>query len=68
MAGRILMNSYRIMKTEMGWGLFKNGSVKASAEALTKKGLMKMTVTLIAGKAASVKVHNDNGSLQELRF
>lgn len=62
------MNSYRIMKTEMGWGLFKNGSVKPSAEALTKEGLVKMTASLIAGKAASVKVHNENGSFQELRF
>ncbi|WP_419178095.1 DUF2188 domain-containing protein [Pseudomonas syringae] len=62
------MNSYRIMKSKIGWALFKNGSVKPSAEAPTKEGLVKVTASLIAGKAASVKVHNENGSFQELRF
>lgn len=62
------MNSYRIMKTKMGWGLFRNGSVKPCAEAFTKEGLVKVTTLLITGKAASVKVHNENGTFQELRF
>lgn len=62
------MNSYRIMKTKVGWGLFRTGSVKLLAEASTKEGLMRMTAPLIVGKAASVKVHNENGTFQELRF
>jgi len=63
-----VMNSYRILRTKFGWGLFRTGSVKPLAEAQTKEGLVKMTAPLIAGKAASVKVHNENGSFQELRF
>ena len=62
------MNSYRIMKTKIGWGLFRNGSVKPLAEASTKDRLVKMTPPLIAGKAASVKIQNENGTFQELRF
>lgn len=38
------------------------------AEAPTKEGLVKMAAPFIAGKAASVKVHNENGTFQELRF
>ncbi|WP_443200824.1 DUF2188 domain-containing protein [Pseudomonas sp. Ag1] len=62
------MNSYRIVKTKIGWGLFRAGSVKPLAEADTKDGLVKIAAPLIAGKAASVKIHNENGTFQELRF
>lgn len=62
------MNSYRIIKTKVGWGLFRSGSMRPLAEASTKEGLVKMAASLIAGKAASVKVHNENGTFQELRF
>ena len=62
------MNSYRIMKTNVGWGVFRTGSVKPLAEAPTKDGLVKMAAPLIAGKPASVKVDNENGTFQELRF
>ncbi|WP_445262379.1 DUF2188 domain-containing protein [Pseudomonas sp. EA_15y_Pfl1_P102] len=62
------MNSYKIIKTKIGWGLFRSGSVKPLAEASTKKGLVEAAVPLLAGKASSVKVHNENGTFQELRF
>lgn len=62
------MNSYKIIKTKMGWGFFRSGSVKPLAEAPTKEGLVKMAAPLIEGKSASVKVHNENGTVQELRF
>lgn len=62
------MNSYTIIKTKVGWGLFRSGSMRPLAEAPTKEGLVKMAAPLIAGRAASVKVHNENGTFQELRF
>ncbi|MDF3188062.1 hypothetical protein [Pseudomonas paracarnis] len=62
------MNSYRILKTTVGWGLFRAGSFKPLAEAPTKEGVVKLTVPLIQGKASSVKVLNENGAFQELRF
>lgn len=62
------MNSYRIIKTKVGWGLFRSGSMRPLAEAPTKEGLVKMAAPFIVGKAASVKVHNENGTFQELRF
>lgn len=62
------MNSYRIMKTKDGWGLFRAGSVKPLAVASSKEGLVELAAPLIAGAAASVRVHNENGTFQELRF
>ncbi|OIN46012.1 hypothetical protein SAMN04515675_6100 [Pseudomonas costantinii] len=62
------MNSYRIMKTKDGWGLFRTGSVKPLAAASTKDGLVALATPFIAGAAASVRVHNENGTFQELRF
>lgn len=62
------MNSYRILKTKVGWGLFKAGSVKPLAVALTKEGLMVLAEQFITGKSASVKIQSENGAFQELRF
>ncbi len=62
------MNSYRIVKTKIGWGLFRAGSSKPLAEADTKEGLVKTATPLIAGKVASVKVYNENGTFQDLTF
>ncbi|WP_421526449.1 DUF2188 domain-containing protein [Pseudomonas yamanorum] len=56
------------MKTKDCWGLFRAGSVKPLAVASTKKGLVELAAPLIAGAAASVRVHNENGTFQELRF
>ncbi|WP_408003993.1 DUF2188 domain-containing protein [Pseudomonas costantinii] len=56
------------MKTKDGWGLFRTGSVKPLAAASTKDGLVALATPFIAGAAASVRVHNENGTFQELRF
>lgn len=62
------MNAFRILKTKMGWSLFRNGSVKPLAECPTKDGILEMMPPLIGGKAASIKVQNENGTFSELRF
>lgn len=62
------MDSYKIVRTEMGWGLFRSGSTRPVAEASTKEELVMAVAALVAGKAASVRVHNENGTFEEMRF
>lgn len=63
------MNNYHITKskTGAGWDLKKEGGDRASLKADTKAEIVKATSEFLQGKGGSVKIHKENGQIQEER-
>ncbi|WP_197089047.1 DUF2188 domain-containing protein [Pseudomonas veronii] len=62
------MNTYRIERTSTGWAMFRARNTRPTIEAFTKEELITMAAELLAGKNASIRIKNTNGTFQELRL
>jgi hypothetical protein len=63
------MKNYHITKAKdgNGWALKKEGGDRASLKAETKAELVKATSQFMQGKEGSVKIHKQDGTIQEER-
>lgn len=61
------MDNYHITKTDKGWALTKQGAERASKTAATKAELLELSSAFFEGKTASVKIHKEDGTIQEER-
>lgn len=61
------MDNYHITKSDNGWELKKEGAARASKTASTKTEIVKMAVEFLDGKTASLKIHKEDGTIQEER-
>ncbi|SEI43537.1 DUF2188 domain-containing protein [Pseudomonas sp. NFR16] len=61
------MDNYHITKSVTGWELKKQGAERASKTAGTKAELLELATEFLAGKTASLKIHKEDGTLQEER-
>ena len=61
------MDNYHITKDGDKWKLKKEGSERASKTANTKKEIIAETRKYMGGRSGSVKVHKENGRIQEER-
>ena len=61
------MDNYHITPTENGWALKKQGAERASKTATTKAEIIKLVSEFLDGKTASLKIHKEDGSIQEER-
>lgn len=61
------MENYHITTSTDGWQLKKQGATRASKTARTKAEIVKLTTDFLAGKTASLKIHKEDGTIQEER-
>ena len=61
------MANYHITPTENGWALKKQGAERASKTATTKVEIIKLATEFLDGKTASLKIHKEDGTIQEER-
>lgn len=61
------MDDFHITPTENGWALKKQGAERASKTATTKAEIIKLASEFLDGKTASLKIHKEDGSIQEER-
>ena len=61
------MENYHISKSENGWELKKEGASRASKTASTKAEIVALASDFLEGKTASVKIHKEDGTIQEER-
>ena len=61
------MDNYHITPTENGWALKKQGAERASKTATTKVEIIKLATEFLDGKTASLKIHKEDGTIQEER-
>lgn len=61
------MDNYHITSTDAGWELKKEGAARASKTASTKVEIIKLTTEFLQGKTASLKIHKEDGTIQEER-
>lgn len=61
------MDNYHITKTDKGWALTKQGAERASKTAATKAEIIKLATDFLDGKTASLKIHKEDGTIQEER-
>lgn len=61
------MDNYHIKKAEELWELIKEGAQRASKSASTKAEITKMASEFLQGKTASLKIHKEDGTIQEER-
>jgi hypothetical protein len=61
------MDNYHITKTDKGWALTKQGAERASKTATTKAEITKLATEFLDGKTASLKIHKEDGTIQEER-
>jgi hypothetical protein len=61
------VDNYHINKTSTGWELIKEGATRASKTASTKAELQKIVSSFLEGKNASVKIHKQDGTIEEER-
>lgn len=59
------MDNYHITRTENGWALKKEGTERASKTATTKAEIIELASEFLDGKTASLKIHKEDGSIQE---
>ena len=59
------MDNYHITPTEKGWALKKQGAERASKTATTKVEIIKLATEFLDGKTASLKIHKEDGTIQE---
>ncbi|MBD8755673.1 DUF2188 domain-containing protein [Pseudomonas coleopterorum] len=61
------MENYHITTSTDGWQLRKQGAALASKTATTKSEIVKLATDFLAGKTASLKIHKEDGTIQEER-
>lgn len=61
------VENYHVNKTEGGWELIKEGAQRASKTASTKAEMVSLAGEFLAGKTASLKIHKQDGTLEEER-
>lgn len=61
------MDNYHITKTGTGRALTKQGAERASKTASTKAEITKLATEFLDGKTASLKIHKEDGTIQEER-
>jgi len=60
--------TYHVTKTEDGWQGKLEGGKKASVKGKTKEEVMRKTIEIAKNKGnSSVKIHKQNGQIQEER-
>ncbi|WP_080770613.1 DUF2188 domain-containing protein [Pseudomonas fluorescens] len=61
------MDNYHIKKKEKLWELVKEGAQRASKTASTKAEITGIASEFLRGKTASLKIHKEDGTIQEER-
>lgn len=61
------MGNYYVTKAEDKWVLTKEGNSRPSKTAATKDEIITLTHSYMTGKTASVKIHKQDGTIQEER-
>jgi hypothetical protein len=61
------MDNYHVSKSDTGWELKKQGATRASKSASTKAEIIQLASEFLEGKTASLKIHKENGTIQEER-
>lgn len=61
------MDNYHINATGEGWELKKEGAARASKTAPTKAEIIEIASEYFQGKTASLKIHKEDGTIQEER-
>jgi hypothetical protein len=61
------MDNYHITTATTGWELKKQGATRASKTAKTKAEIVKIAGEFLEGKTASLKIHKEDGTIQEER-
>lgn len=61
------MDNYHITICDKGWKLTKEGDSKALKMAETKSELIELSSAFFEEKTASLKIHKQDGSIQEER-
>jgi hypothetical protein len=61
------MDNYHLTKNGDHWQLLKEGAARASFTAPTKKEASEKAHVFLEGKAASLKIHSEDGKVQEER-
>lgn len=61
------MDNYHITKNEALWVLMKEGAKRASKTAATKAEITSVASEFLQGKTASLKIHKEDGTIQEER-
>ena len=61
------MQNYHVTPTDTGWQLIKEGASRPARRAQTKKEMLTLMQEFMEGKKASVKIHLQDGSIQEER-
>jgi hypothetical protein len=61
------MDNYHITKSEKLWTLVKEGAQRASKTAATKAEITALASEFLQGKTASLKIHKEDGTIQEER-
>jgi len=61
------MDNYHIKKAEKSWELVKEGAQRASKTADTKAQMIEIAGEFLQGKTASLKIHKEDGTIQEER-
>ena len=61
------MDNYHITTGTTGWELKKQGATRASKTAKTKAEIVKIAGEFLEGKTASLKIHKEDGTIQEER-
>ena len=61
------MDNYHISKSGDGWELKKQGATRASKSASTKAEIIQLASDFLDGKTASLKIHKEDGIIQEER-
>lgn len=61
------MDNYHIKKAEKSWELVKERAQRASKTADTKAQMIEIAGEFLQGKTASLKIHKEDGTIQEER-
>lgn len=61
------MDNYHVVKKDDGWALLKEGSERPIRTADTKAEIMVQMREYMSDKIGSVKIHTEQGSIQEER-
>ncbi|UDU83136.1 DUF2188 domain-containing protein [Pseudomonas sp. HN2-3] len=61
------MDNYHITKSDKLWALTKEGAQRASKTAVTKAEITAIASEFLQGKTASLKIHKEDGTIQEER-
>lgn len=61
------MENYHVKKHQDHWDLTREGAAHAAISKATKEDLILAMQTFVKGKTVSVKIHGEDGRIQEER-